>query len=127
MEAPPAAVPAPPPPPAPESAPDYKKINTGFGLRVGGAIQGAPDRSKLNDFGLDEMYVEARFSGQLTPMFAWQANFNGGVPTGGMAGGTSGAAIMDLITSSSRTRLLSFGRGACWSPPTVPTSAVLGS
>jgi hypothetical protein len=89
---------APPPPPPPEAAPDYKKINMGVGIRVGGRVQSGTDSSKLTDFSLDEIYVESRFSGQLTPIFAWQANFNANIPTGtGTAGAPGAAGIMDLI------------------------------
>jgi hypothetical protein len=128
---PPAPPPA-PPPPAPQPAappvaavpaaaetptvtaapatppPDFKKINVGVGMRVGGVFQSATDTSSLSDTGLDEIYVEPRFSGDIAPMFAWQANFQGGIPTGAPMGvstagsngsGTPGvsASILDLI------------------------------
>src|SRR5689334_825976 len=76
-----AAVPTMPPPPAAAPAapaavlpaaseapkPDLKKIDMGFALRVGSAVQGAgaANRNKLNDIGLDEFTLEARFSGSL--------------------------------------------------------------
>jgi hypothetical protein len=93
---------APPPP-------DFKKINVGVAMRVGGVFQSATDSSKLSDTSLDEIYVEPRFSGDIAPMFAWQANFQGGIPTtfmggGPMIGGSNGsgsrsfsASILDLI------------------------------
>jgi len=90
----PVIAPPAPPPPAPEPAGDPKKIETGFALRVGGRIQGATDHSKLNDFGFDEVYAEARFSGRMTPIFAWQFNLNASYDP---FGGTGGAAIMDAI------------------------------
>jgi hypothetical protein len=102
-----------PPPPAPTAetvaataappAPDYKKINVGVGMRVGTAFHSATDSSSISDTSLDEIYVEPRFSGDIAPMFAWQANFQGAIPTGGMPGGngsgTAGfsASILDLI------------------------------
>jgi hypothetical protein len=84
-----------PPPPAPEPAGDPKKIETGFALRVGGRLQGATptSRDSLNDFGLDEIYAEARFSGRITPLFAWQFNLNAIYD----AVGTGSAGIMDAI------------------------------
>ncbi len=83
-----------PPPPAPEPASDLKKIDTGFALRVGGRFQNTNDRSKLDDFGLDEIYAEARFSGRLTPIFAWQFNLNANYDP---AAGVGAASIMDAI------------------------------
>jgi hypothetical protein len=85
-----------PPPPAPEPAGDPKKIEMGFALRVGGRLQGATATSKdsLNDFGLDEVYAEARFAGRLTPLFAWQFNLNALYDP---ATGVGAANIMDAI------------------------------
>jgi len=96
------ATPAGPPPP------DFKKINVGVAMRVGTAFQSATDSSKLSDTSLDEIYVEPRFSGDIAPMFAWQANFQGSIPTGAPGGvstaGSNGsgvagasASILDLI------------------------------
>jgi hypothetical protein len=127
-EAPPPPPPPAPPPPAPTPAappvaavpppaetptvtatpaappPDFKKINVGVAMRVGGVFQSATDSSKLSDTGLDEIYVEPRFSGDIAPMFAWQANFQGGIPTGAGTAGSNGsgtggfsASILDLI------------------------------
>jgi len=127
----PAATPAPPPappPPAPQPAappaaavppsaapaetvtaapatppPDFKKINVGVAMRVGSVFQKASDPSSINGASLDEIYVEPRFSGDIAPMFAWQANFQGAIPTGVMAGGNGSgvagvsASILDLI------------------------------
>ena len=59
-----------------------------------GALQGTTDRSKLNDFGFDEVYAEARFSGRLTPLFAWQFNLNASYDP---LGGAGAAGIMDAI------------------------------
>ena len=101
------ASPAPPvmPPPAaamaaPALAPEVplKKepvpIKTVFGLRTSGRIQGSSDPKKMNDFSLDTLYLEARFSGALNKYFGWQANFNGNAKPAS----TSGAAsIMDMI------------------------------
>ena len=87
-----------PPPPAPEPAGDPKQIDSGFALRVGGRVQGATatSRGSLNDFGLDEIYAEARFSValSLTPLFAWQFNLNAIYDS---LGGTGSAGIMDVI------------------------------
>ena len=97
------ATPAAPPPP------DFKKINVGVAMRVGGALQSGTNPSSLNDASVDEIYVEPRFSGDIAPMFAWQANFQGSIPTGvnamGMtnAGGNGSggpgvsASILDMI------------------------------
>jgi len=90
----PVIAPPAPPPPAPEPAGNPKQIETGFALRVGGRLQGTTDRSKLNDFGFDEVYAEARFSGRLTPIFAWQFNLNASYDP---LGGTGAANIMDAI------------------------------
>jgi len=104
-----AAVPAPAETPTLTAAPaapppDFKKINVGVAMRVGGVFQSATDSSKLSDTGFDEIYVEPRFSGDIAPMFAWQANFQGGIPTGAMTAGSNGsgtsqfsASILDLI------------------------------
>jgi hypothetical protein len=94
MIPPPVIAPPAPPPPAPAPADDLKKIETGFALRVGGRLQGTTDRSKLNDFGFDEVYAEARFSGRLTPLFAWQFNLNASYDP---LGGAGTAGIMDAI------------------------------
>jgi len=129
-----AAPPPAPPPPAPQPAappvaavpppadstagtvtaapttptPDFKKINVGVGMRVGGAFTSSTTSSGINDSSLDEIYVEPRFSGDIAPMFAWQANFQGSIPTGAPGGmstaGSNGsgvfnasASILDLI------------------------------
>jgi hypothetical protein len=81
----PSTEPLPPTPPA---------ISTAFGLRTAGRIQGSTDKSKLNDFSLDTIYLEARFSGTLDKYFGWQANFNGSA-TPANTSGTVG--IEDLI------------------------------
>jgi hypothetical protein len=60
------AAPTPPPP-------DFKKINVGVAMRVGGAVQSNTGATRA--YGVDEIYVEPRFSGDIAPMFAWQANF----------------------------------------------------
>ena len=85
-------------------APDFKKINVGVAMRVGTAFASSATSSGINDTSLDEIYVEPRFSGDIAPMFAWQANFQGGIPTAaGMAGsngsGVAGvsASVLDLI------------------------------
>jgi hypothetical protein len=107
-----AAVPA-APPPADATAgtvtttaaptPDFKKINVGVAMRVGTAFASTAASSGIKDTSLDEIYVEPRFSGDIAPMFAWQANFQGGIPTGGMPGsngsGVAGvsASVLDLI------------------------------
>jgi len=84
----PATPPAEPLPKAPPA------ISTAFGLRVEGQVQGSGDKSKFNDFGLNTIYLEARFSGTIDKYFGWQANFNGSA----MPASSSGAAsIMDLI------------------------------
>ena len=62
-------------------APDFKKINVGVAMRVGAAFHSATDSSEISDTSLDEIYVEPRFSGDIAPMFAWQANFQGGIPS----------------------------------------------
>ena len=98
-----AAEPAPPPPaPGPDPAsPGFKDIHTGVALRVGTKIQGATDPSKLNDFGIDELTLELRFHGALTPMFSWQANFNAVYPdptvTAMTTGGRPPVFVQDLI------------------------------
>lgn len=89
-------------------APDYKKINVGVAMRVGGVLQSGTNPSSLSDASVDQIYVEPRFSGDIAPMFAWQANFQGAIPTGapmgmstagGNGSGTLGvsASILDLI------------------------------
>ena len=97
-------VPAPPPPApppdvvAPVPTDPLKKevvpIKANFGLRVSGRIQGGSDPKKLDDASLDNIYLEARFSGALNKYFAWQANFNGSAKPAGSSGP---ASIMDLI------------------------------
>jgi len=69
-------------------------IKTVFGLRASGRIQGANDPKKMNDFSLDTLYLEARFSGTLNRYFGWQANFNGNAKPAGSSGP---ASIMDMI------------------------------
>ena len=85
------AQPAPSPEPLPKAPP---AISTAFGLRVEGQVQGSGDKSKFNDFSLNTIYLEARFSGTIDKYFGWQANFNGSA----MPASSSGSAsIMDLI------------------------------
>ena len=106
-----AAVPAAPPPgdatagtvtTTAAPAPDFKKINVGVAMRVGTAFSSTTS-SGINDTSLDEIYVEPRFSGDIAPMFAWQANFQGGIPTASMPGGNGSgvagvsASVLDLI------------------------------
>jgi hypothetical protein len=81
----------------PAPAADFKKINIGFGMRVGARVQNQNDPSKMNDLRLDELNIEARFSGQIHPMFAWQANFNGFLPGAGSPGQSAQANVLDLI------------------------------
>ena len=87
-----------PPAPAPVPVEGIEKlpakISTGFGLRLGGKIQGATDHKKLNDVALDTIYLEARFGGTINKYFGWQANFNG---KGNPAGSSGTAAVEDLI------------------------------
>ena len=119
LAAPAAAPPAPAAAPTvtPADKPDLKKIDIGFALRVGSAAQGATDRSKVNDIGLDEFTVEARFSGNLTEIFAWQANFNGGIPVGpnSMGASTAGsngfANVLDLIAKVEPAQFFHFWAG----------------
>src|SRR5262249_6826014 len=56
-------------------------------------FESATNSSSLSDTSLDEIYVEPRFSGDIAPMFAWQANFQGGIPTtfGGGGPGIGGS------------------------------------
>jgi hypothetical protein len=82
---------APSPEPLPKAPP---AISTAFGLRLAGQVQGATDKSKLNDFGLKDVYLEARFSGTLDKYFGWQANFNGSATPASSSGS---ASIMDFI------------------------------
>jgi hypothetical protein len=89
------AAPAPTSPPAPEPAGDPKRIEMGFALRVGARVQGTGTHvDQLNDFGLDEIYLETRFSGRLNPLFAWQVNLNAIYDP---ASGVGAANIMDAI------------------------------
>jgi hypothetical protein len=84
--------------PAPVAEAPLKKeltpINTVFGLRASGRVQGASDPKKLNDISLDTLYLEARFSGAVNKYFGWQANFNGSAKPAGSSGP---ASIMDMI------------------------------
>jgi hypothetical protein len=107
-----AAVPAAPPPADSTAgtvtttaapAPDFKKINVGVAMRVGTAFASTATSSGIKDTSLDEIYVEPRFSGDIAPMFAWQANFQGAIPTASMPGGNGSgvagvsASVLDLI------------------------------
>jgi len=142
--APPAPPPAPPPPaPAPAAPPvaavpaatpaetvtaapatpppDFKKINVGVAMRVGGVFQNPNNSSR--DAGLDEIYVEPRFSGDIAPMFAWQANFQGSIPNGTDAMGNSlagsngsgiggvSASVLDLIAKFEPSPMFHFWAG----------------
>jgi len=69
-------------------------IKSVFGLRTSGRIQGSGDPKKLNDFNLDTIYLEARFSGAVDKYFGWQANFNGNATP---AAGSRSASVMDMI------------------------------
>ena len=60
-------------------------------MRVGTAFSSTTS-SGIKDTSLDEIYVEPRFSGDIAPMFAWQANFQGGIPTGGMTAAATARA-----------------------------------
>jgi hypothetical protein len=82
-----APAPAPEPPPAaaepapqpseapPPAADDPFKVTTGAGLRFGLRFQDPEDPESLGDAFVDEMYVEPRFSGKLTDIVGWTANF----------------------------------------------------
>ena len=95
-----AAVTVPPPSVATPEVPLQRapaNINTVFGLRLAGRLQGASNPSKLNDIGYDTTYLEARFSGTLDKYFGWQANFNADLAGTNEVGPTGTASVMDLI------------------------------
>ncbi len=73
------------------------KINTSFGLRAAGQIQGSTDQSKLNDIGLSTLYLEAHFGGALNKYFGWEARFNADLLGTNELGPTGTASVMDLI------------------------------
>jgi hypothetical protein len=68
-----------------------------FGVRTGFRMQNPRAPNKLDDIGLDTIYVEPRFSGEINEWFAWTANFNAGVLPGAGISPTGSAGIMDLI------------------------------
>jgi len=107
------------PPPVPEAAPsapepeeppaeDKFKITTGVGVRVAFKFQDTEDPEKITgDQVLDEIYAEPRFSGKVTDVVGWTANFQAsgrtldGLPgtvdtTTGVAGGQGGPVKFEL-------------------------------
>jgi hypothetical protein len=101
----PEVVPPPPPPVEPTlpkaeaeegKAPPVEPIKFNFGVRVGLRLQDPNSPEKLSHVGLDTVYVEPRFSGQLTDNFAWQASFNGNV-TGSTLAPAGSVGVLDLI------------------------------
>lgn len=98
---PPAQVIAPTPAPqGPPATKDYSLIKMNFGIRVGARLQNPNEPDKMNDVGLDTVYVEPRFTGEINPWFSWQANFNARIvsnPAMPNPGGNGPVAIMDLI------------------------------
>jgi hypothetical protein len=65
-----------PPPPAPEEKPPEPfKVTTGMGFRLEFRIQNPNDGEKLNDQFVNDFNVEPRFSGKVTDIVAWTANF----------------------------------------------------
>lgn len=99
------------PTPAPQGPPatkDYSLIKMNYGIRVGARLQNPTQPDKMNDVGLDTIYVEPRFTGEINEWFSWQANFNAGVRSSQLPAAVdpvSGASvpvqnavgIMDLI------------------------------
>ncbi len=67
------------PPPAPEPAPEEKfKVTTGIGFRAALRFQDPSDPESIGgDQAFDELYVEPRFSGKVTDVVGWTANFQG--------------------------------------------------
>jgi hypothetical protein len=84
------------PPPVPEAAPSAPipeeppaeetfKVTTGVGVRAALRIQDPSDPEKIGgDQWFDELYVEPRFSGKVTDVVGWTANFeaSGNTTTG---------------------------------------------
>lgn len=75
------------------------KVTTGIGFRAALRVQGS-DPEELNDIGFDEINVEPRFSGKVTDVVAWTANFT----VSGRSNDTAGlgpiafeAKAMDLV------------------------------
>ena len=103
------------PPPVPEAAPsapapeeppaeDKFKITTGIGVRAALRFQDPSDIESIGgDQFIDELYVEPRFSGKVTDIVGWTANFQGsGRTVDGLPGGAGApvkfeARVLDLV------------------------------
>jgi len=66
---------APVPAPAEEKKPDFK-ITTGMGVRFGMQLQNPHYGKKMDTLGVDEIYAEPRFSGQVLGFVGWTANLS---------------------------------------------------
>lgn len=68
---------APVPEKAAEKAAEEEKfpVTTGIGFRAGARLQDPKKPSSMGGFFYDSLNVEARFSGKVTPIVAWTANF----------------------------------------------------
>jgi hypothetical protein len=89
----------PPPPPEPAPAPEEAfKITTGVGLRVSLKFQDTEDPEKIfGDQAFDEIYVEPRFSGKVTDIVGWTANFQAsGRTLDGLPGSPGGPVKFEL-------------------------------
>ena len=82
---------APVPAPAEEKKPDYK-ITTGVGVRFGMQYAGYRNGKNMNQLGVDEVYAEPRFSGQVLGFIGWTANLAVSGITNSTAIGRAGGA-----------------------------------
>ncbi|HEX4404375.1 MAG TPA: hypothetical protein VH560_06080 [Polyangia bacterium] len=74
-------------------------IDVGAWTRVSGIFQNATDHSKMNDWHLDNAYVELHAGGKITKQFSVTLNVNANIAGYGTAAGGGTASIEDAIIS----------------------------
>jgi hypothetical protein len=105
MAPPPPAVEAAKPPTAAEAMPASRPealppIDVGAWARVGGVFQGASDKSKINDFHMDNAYVELHAGGKVHKKVGVTLNLNSNMTDFGSATSVGSVVkVMDAIVS----------------------------
>jgi hypothetical protein len=74
-------------------------IDVGAWTRVGGIFQNGTDPSKVNDWHMNNAYVELHTGGKITKNVGVTLNLNGNMANYGTAAGGTGVAVEDAIVS----------------------------
>jgi hypothetical protein len=86
----------------PATRPDVlPPIDVGAWLRVGGKFQGATEPNKINDWQMDQAYVELHAGGKITKTVGVTLNLNANIAGYGVSGGSTATAVQieDAIVS----------------------------